>query len=233
MAEACRLLEQSGRTYRVEKVPLCFMADFAWASTETRKIVKGEERIVHFLDDKQTVRQTTWGHKYAEACRHCTVQPICGGLFDKGDAYDPDELTPLFVDMERIVQRIISDPADPSYQLRSLAAWKADFARRQRDARLQAEQGVERSRRAQEHGRSPQDGQRGEGQRGSQPSTPSSPFQPGEDLKVGAVTADGLRLFQRKRRIEGMQARRHGVQLETDRVTRAAVEAAPAGDEER
>jgi len=203
LAEACRLLEQSGRTYRVEKVPLCYMADFAWASTETRKIVKGEERIVHFLDDKQTVRQTTWGHRYVDACRHCTVQQICGGLFDKGDAYDADELTPIFIDMDRVVQRIIADPADPSYKLRSLPAWKADFARRQTDAEQDARRAADRQKRSAE-------------QAGKQ--------QPQGDLKVGAVTVDGLRLFNRKRRIEGIQAERHGVQLETDRVTRAATE---------
>ncbi|MCO4762523.1 MAG: radical SAM protein [Myxococcales bacterium] len=194
LAEACRLLEDSGRTFRVEKVPLCYMTDFAWASTETRKIVKGEERIVHFLDDKQTVRQTTWGHRYADACAKCTVQPICGGLFDKGDAYDPAELTPVFVDMDGIVERIITDPADPSYALRSLPVWKANFAQRQGVAKEEAQR---------------QQAQEQSGQR-----------QPSGDLKVGQVTADGLRLFNRKRRIEGKQAERHGVRLETDRVTR-------------
>lgn len=235
LAEACRLLEQSGRTYRVEKVPLCYMADFAWASTETRKIVKGEERIVHFLDDKQTVRQTTWGHQYADACRHCTVQPICGGLFDKGDAYDPAELTPLFIDMDRVVQRIISDPADPSYTLRSLAAWKADFAARQQDAQVQAERQAERRARAQERdgrGDGPGRGgeQRGAGDAGGSGASGRS-VQP--DLKVGAVTADGLRLFQRKRRIEGLQAARHGVQLESDRVVRSAVTVPETNDSEK
>ena len=89
---ALRLLHQSGRTFRVEKVPLCFMTEFAWASTETRKIVKGEERIVHFLDAKQTVRQTDWEHIYSEGCARCSLRTICGGLFDRGNAYDPDEL---------------------------------------------------------------------------------------------------------------------------------------------
>ena len=32
---AMRLLHRTGRTFRVEKVPLCYMTDFAWASTET------------------------------------------------------------------------------------------------------------------------------------------------------------------------------------------------------
>ena len=97
LARGMGLLHRSGRSFRVEKVPLCYMGEFGWASTETRKIVKGEERIVHFLDDKQTVRQTDWEHIYADGCAVCTLRPICGGLFDRGNAYDPGELSPVFI----------------------------------------------------------------------------------------------------------------------------------------
>ncbi len=125
---AMRLLHRSGRTFRVEKVPLCYMTDFAWASTETRKIVKGEERIVHFLDDKQTVRQTEWGHRYADGCGVCSLRSICGGLFDRGDAYDPAELAPVFVDRDAVVEAILADGTDPSRaDGTSLAQWKASF----------------------------------------------------------------------------------------------------------
>lgn len=55
--EAMSFLESGGRTFRVERVPLCYMRGFEWASTETRKIVKHEERIVHFLDERETIRQ--------------------------------------------------------------------------------------------------------------------------------------------------------------------------------
>ncbi|MBI3200584.1 MAG: radical SAM protein [Myxococcales bacterium] len=109
---ALSLLQETGRTFRVEKVPLCYMADFAWASTETRKIVKGEERIVHFLDEKQTVRQTAWEHVYSEACQPCTLRSICGGLFDRGEGYDPAELHPVFVSSGAIVKRILAEPDD-------------------------------------------------------------------------------------------------------------------------
>ncbi len=143
---ALRLLHGSGRTFRVERVPLCYMAEFAWASTETRKIVKGEERIVHFLDAKQTVRQTDWGHHYDSACDVCSVRGICGGLYDKGGAYDPAELAPLFVSPDAIVEHIITDPSDPSYRLRTLAEWKADFeARRQAQVKAAAEAEARRS----------------------------------------------------------------------------------------
>src|SRR5205085_3569188 len=73
LARAMRFLHSTGRTFRVERVPLCYMTEFAHASTETRKIVKSEERIVHFLDEKGTVRQTSFVHPKAESCKHCTL----------------------------------------------------------------------------------------------------------------------------------------------------------------
>jgi MoaA/NifB/PqqE/SkfB family radical SAM enzyme len=111
LGRAMRFLAQSGRTFRVERVPLCFMTEFAWASTETRKIVKGEERMVHFLDEKGTVRQTDFRHPKAEACKHCSLQDICGGLFELGDWYDLAELAPVFVPKEPIISRILQGDA--------------------------------------------------------------------------------------------------------------------------
>ena len=201
LAMACQRLAATGRTFRVEKVPLCYMTDFAWASTETRKIVKGEERIVHFLDDKQTVRQTTWGHLYAEACRVCRLQPICGGLFDRGNGYDPTELTPVFVDLEPIVRQIIEDPADPSYSLRDFATWHANFEGRKAEARVDAER-----------------------------EKASQYREADKKLTIGHVTSESLRLFEKKRRVEGMAAARTGVALERDEIVRQALQAGEAGD---
>lgn len=130
---AMKLLHRSGRTFRVEKVPLCYMTDFAWASTETRKIVKEEERIVHFLDDKQTVRQTSWGHVYTEACDVCSLRSICGGLFDRGDGYDPAELHPVFVPLQPVVEHVLGDGTDPSQKPLSFSQWKKRFTRADRD----------------------------------------------------------------------------------------------------
>lgn len=129
---AMRLLHASGRTFRVERVPLCYMTDFAWASTETRKIVKGEERVVHFLDEKQTVRQTDWEHVYAPVCGACSLRSICGGLFDRGGAYDPAELSPVFVSRDAVAEAILRDPNDPSFSRVSLAEWRKEFDARPR-----------------------------------------------------------------------------------------------------
>ena len=195
LQRALRLLHASGRTFRVEKVPLCYMTDFAWASTETRKIVKGEERIVHFLDAKQTVRQTSWEHIYAEACESCSLRTICGGLFDRGDAYDPAELHPVFVSRDAIVESIIQDPGDPSYPLRTLEAWQKDF-----DQRIQ--ETIE-ARAARE--RALPDGS---------PRSLLNGMAVSDAPAVGRVTEQGIRLFEAKRRSEAKKAAELGVSQE-------------------
>lgn len=190
LQRALTLLYRSGRTFRVEKVPLCYMTDFAWASTETRKIVKGEERIVHFLDQKQTVRQTDWEHIYAEGCTHCSLRTICGGLFDRGNGYDPAELAPVFVDRDSIVLKILRDEGDPSFKFESLEAWQRDF-----DARCEETLAGKLARRP-------------------------AADQPDESFKlpgapqVGMVTEQGQRLYQAKRKTEAKKAERYGVALE-------------------
>lgn len=100
-------LADSDRTFRAERVPLCYMADHAHCSTETRKIVKGEERIVHFLDDKGTVRQTDFGHGKSEVCGQCTLDAICAGLYDAGGWYELEELHALFVSAQKVIQKVL------------------------------------------------------------------------------------------------------------------------------
>lgn len=105
---AMKMIDESDRTFRVERVPLCYMTEYAHLSTETRKIVKGEERVVHFLDDARgTIRQTEWFHHKAECCGACTLNPICAGLYAANTHYDEKELYPVFVDMESIRQKVI------------------------------------------------------------------------------------------------------------------------------
>jgi MoaA/NifB/PqqE/SkfB family radical SAM enzyme len=109
LARAMRFLHRTGRTFRVERVPLCYMTEFAHCSTETRKIVKGEERIVHFLDEKGTVRQTDFRHPKSDVCKSCTLDSVCGGLFELGDHYDLGELHPVFVPLSDVVEKIRAD----------------------------------------------------------------------------------------------------------------------------
>jgi MoaA/NifB/PqqE/SkfB family radical SAM enzyme len=109
LARAMRYLHKTGRTFRVERVPLCFMTEFAHCSTETRKIVKREERIVHFLDDKGTVRQTDFMHAKSQACTACSLNDVCGGLFELGNHYDLGELHPVFVSKDEVVAKVLAE----------------------------------------------------------------------------------------------------------------------------
>jgi hypothetical protein len=78
-------LESTGRTSRVERVPLCYMRWFEHFSTETRKIVKDEERIVHFLDEREIVKQKSeWFiHDKWTECESCDLNAICAGIWMK------------------------------------------------------------------------------------------------------------------------------------------------------
>jgi hypothetical protein len=199
---AMRMLHKSGRSFRVEKVPLCYMTDFAWASTETRKIVKCEERIVHFLDDKQTVRQTMWGHRYAPGCKVCSVRSICGGLFDRGDGYDPAELHPVFVDRDAIVRNVLFDGSDPSSRFVSMEQWRREFAQHSAGELPRAESTPSADRpRVAEPGTDP----------GTDPGA-----NPGM-VAVGRLTARGQRLYESKRRREGQRVESRGLNLEHGR----------------
>jgi MoaA/NifB/PqqE/SkfB family radical SAM enzyme len=186
---ALSLLYETGRSFRVEKVPLCYMTDFAWASTETRKIVKGEERVVHFLDNKQTVRQTDWEHIYSAACDACSLRTICGGLFDRGNGYDPAELYPVFVSRDAIVEKIIRDPEDPSYAFRTLDEWKRDFEARCAETLSGA------------LGRPSGD-------------MPDERFHDPSAPTVGIVTDESRRKFEAKRAAEARRAEKLGVNME-------------------
>jgi MoaA/NifB/PqqE/SkfB family radical SAM enzyme len=110
LLRAMRFLAKTGRTFRVERVPLCYMTEFAHCSTETRKIIKAEERIVHFLDEKGTTRQTDFVHAKAEVCKSCTLNDVCGGLFELGEHYDLNELYPVFVPKADVIERVLADP---------------------------------------------------------------------------------------------------------------------------
>ena len=107
LERAMDYLHASGRTFRAERVPLCFMPRYAWASTETRKIVKDEERCIRFLDRKGFVQQGEFLHGKGEACKVCRFDPICAGMFSMDRTYDERELSPVFEDYEPVVAAVL------------------------------------------------------------------------------------------------------------------------------
>lgn len=106
-------LSNAGRTFRVERVPLCFMGGFPHRSTETRKIVKDEGREIFFLDEKGLRRQdrAAWSYGKSERCRVCALEPVCAGLYQMGTYYSADELCPVFADPAEVAARVREDGA--------------------------------------------------------------------------------------------------------------------------
>ncbi len=102
-------LESTWRTFRVEKMPLCYIRWFEWASTETRKLVKDEERIVHFLDFREMIHETQWEHEKLEKCKKCDLNNICSGIYEHDKYYDFVDVYPQKLTKEEkinIIQKI-------------------------------------------------------------------------------------------------------------------------------
>ncbi len=110
---AMEYLHRTGRTFRAERVPLCYMRRFAWASTETRKIVKEEERCIRFLDGKGFVHQLEFLHGKGSACDACRWDPICAGMFSMAKTFDEREQSPIFEDPLPVIRAVLGRQPEP------------------------------------------------------------------------------------------------------------------------
>ncbi len=121
LRRAMRFLASTGRSFRAERVPLCFMPEFPECSTETRKIVKDEERCIRFLDKKGFVLQKQFLHGKAAACDSCALDPVCAGLYSMNYHYDPAELFPVPGDPVDVIRRVLRREPEPELVARVLA----------------------------------------------------------------------------------------------------------------
>lgn len=108
LKKAVQILIEKGKTFRVERVPLCYMEGFEYASTETRKIIKNEERAVFFLDEKGLICQKTFTYGKAACCNVCTLNGICAGLYEMDKYYSSSELYPVFRSTEKIRKMVLN-----------------------------------------------------------------------------------------------------------------------------
>ena len=106
-------LAATGRSFRAERVPLCFMRRYPWASTETRKIIKEEERCIRFLDRKGFVHQLEFLHGKGAACAVCRWDGICAGMYSMARSFDERELSPVFEDPEPVVRAVLGHEPGP------------------------------------------------------------------------------------------------------------------------
>ncbi len=117
LEQAMDYLTATGRTFRAERVPLCFMRRHAHCSTETRKIVKEEERCIRFLDGKGFVHQLEFLHGKGKVCDVCRWDGICAGMFSMAKTFDERELSPIFDDPLPVITAVLGRA--PSAELRS------------------------------------------------------------------------------------------------------------------
>lgn len=105
---ALTFLKDTGRSFRAERVPLCYMPGFEYWSTETRKIVKNEVRPILFLDKRGLDVQQEFHHKKSKApqCAECFLEKICAGLCEMDKYYSSNELYPVFIPPEKIIEQI-------------------------------------------------------------------------------------------------------------------------------
>jgi MoaA/NifB/PqqE/SkfB family radical SAM enzyme len=112
--EAMAYLTKHKKSFRVERVPLCYLPEFEHNSTETRKIVKSEKRSTFFLDKRGLHDEKDWRHKWGyskdKRCRYCFLDSICPGLYFKDKYYSSKELYPVFVSKEEIIEKILKNP---------------------------------------------------------------------------------------------------------------------------
>ena len=97
------------------------MKRFAEYSTETRKIVKEEERCIQFLDDKGFVRQKEFLHGKGSACDVCRFDPICAGMYSMAKTFDERELSPIFEDPVPVIRRVLGREPEPDLVERILS----------------------------------------------------------------------------------------------------------------
>jgi MoaA/NifB/PqqE/SkfB family radical SAM enzyme len=101
-------LTKAGKSFRVERVPLCFMSDFGHFSTETRKFIKDEGRDIYFLDEKGRRQQdkSSWSYGKAPRCKECTVEKICAGLYQMDVYYSSAELCPILTPPQSLIAKV-------------------------------------------------------------------------------------------------------------------------------
>ena len=106
------LLRKWNMSFRIERVPLCYMGGYEHASTETRRIVKKEKVRILFLDEKHEVDQAEGDVFYgkAECCRVCYLNEICIGLYSMDVHYQSAELFPIFhCTKDEVIEKILEN----------------------------------------------------------------------------------------------------------------------------
>jgi MoaA/NifB/PqqE/SkfB family radical SAM enzyme len=105
------ILKNKNKTFRIERVPLCYMKGFEEFSTETRKKIKEEQYICDFvnIDKDFELRQVPANVRKikADCCKICFLNDICVGVQKEyAQIYGTKELFPIFSNKKNIINKI-------------------------------------------------------------------------------------------------------------------------------
>jgi len=109
------VLKENNKTFRIERVPLCYMRGFEECSTETRKIVKDEVYRCSFVQkdsDENVIRTVNPGFDRikADICKNCKLNDICVGVQKEYvNIYSSSEISPSFENPVLIEKKILEN----------------------------------------------------------------------------------------------------------------------------
>ena len=113
IARAARLLIDAGKTFRIERVPLCYMAEFAQYNTEARRLASRERGFGYRRDvGVMSYVDSYWGGEYVkgEACKLCSWRRLCPGIPTRyADIYGTGEVFPLFFSEASLLKKLGKD----------------------------------------------------------------------------------------------------------------------------
>ncbi|HDR53253.1 MAG TPA: radical SAM protein [archaeon] len=109
---ALDLLKRAGKSFRVERVPICYMLEFAEHSTELLRLVTPEINLAYREDEFSAFTPVYFRERYehAPACETCSFKAICPGLAKAYvSIHGNSEVYPLFVSPQLVIKKADGD----------------------------------------------------------------------------------------------------------------------------
>jgi len=110
ISKAAKFMIGKGISFRLERVPLCYMKGFEEYSTDIRRDVFDEKRMTSFIKtdkepDFKIEKQSNY--YYAAQCKKCSLNKLCPGINPNYVAVHGDkEVVPVKTTQESIIKRI-------------------------------------------------------------------------------------------------------------------------------
>jgi len=112
--DAVREIKKKNMSFRIEKLPLCFMKGFEEFSSDIRRDVFDEHRMMSFFKtendthlDKEFFIEKNSVFMYAEPCKKCSLIGFCPGVNPQyAKLHGTDELEQSTKDKETIISKI-------------------------------------------------------------------------------------------------------------------------------